>query len=775
MGRTQRDRGNRISGKNAGRKERNCIIGGSSCCFKDKRSPYIGETVALECKTGDDETTIQKFTVTGWYQDERLYDINKEGILYTSEEFAAEYGKTPEKDGTVYFSFYKNKIVNELQILYRIFTSAKDISSDEHKIKKLMKDLPVGESQSIKRIYRSPVFVYDAFGNLTDYLLVIIPVMICGFLLIFDCFYLSIAKDIRSCGLLMSVGGSFKQLRAIIRGQALILAAAGISAGFILSMIVSVYMVPTFLNAASIIDKKIYFTWTFSSYLLAALLTFITVLAGSRAVEIYLGRISIIELIRFESIPKRKKCFRIFRVFHFPDRNQRVKAGRICRMAASNVLRNAKVNLHVILSLFIAAVVFLLISVMVSGMNPKGFAAYRLEDHDFALYNETFSINYVDSENPDTTGTPEHVFNDRFMTDLKKQEGINYFNTVQYLPVAIRMDPNVLGKYIEYHDKIDGYGVPPEYGAYEIGDLWIADTSYFLEHLNEKQKKEMDFKKLEQGKAALVLSLYPEQHDLFPEHFSMEGYLLTTEEMRKLYRSGQTGPLEVFLNLSGNKAAFSYEKGGYYPPLLDNVASLTVVPPALYVNESAVKDFGIRPVLYKIELNTDAAHRLSMETYLEEAVFNHPSIYLESRSRLVATMEAYKNSAYIFGYLFTVIIALIGILGLINMSTIHTKMRKNEFAVLRSIGMTKKQLYQMLAMEGIYCAMILCFSILTAGSFLVCKLYQYMKTAYETFHYPVIPLIGICVFTTISLTVIPLAVYSSENRKSISQALREME
>ena len=745
----------------------------------DIREPYIGKSVTLEYSTDNNENdntkerTTKIFTVVGWYCDERLYDINKEGIIYTSEKFAKENGKSAENDGCVYFSLKKNNLVKEFQIILKIFNLTKVTSSDEHSIDRLVKDLSMDADQSIKKIYNSPVYVYDAFGDLTSYLLVIIPVIICGFLLIFDCFYLSISRDIRDCGLLMAVGASLKQLRSIIRRQAVILAVIGIAIGLLLSILTSCYTVPVFLKSVYVIEKKIYFMWTFSSFLLAALLTFMTVIAGSRAVELYLGRISIIESIRFESAAKRKKLLRKISGFYSFNRHQTLRGEKIYQMAVSNVMRNAKVNFHVMLSLSIAVVVFLLINIMISGINPKDFASYRLENHDFVLYNETFSGDYVDPESPYTTGTPGNVFDDDFVSNLKKQENLKYFNTVGYLPVAIKMDMNALGKYIDYHYKVNGQGKQYKQGSFEIGDLWVAETDYLLEHLDVKQRNGIDLTKLEKSQA-LVLSIYPERTDLFPENFAMEGYVLNTDQVREYYRSNQTADLKLLLDLSGNKDSFSYVKGGFYPPTLDNVAPLTVAPPALYVNNSAVKDFSRSPILYKIEIDTDTAHRLGMETYLKEAISNNPLIHIESKDQLIATMEAYKNSVYLFGYMLAIIIALIGILGFINMTVINTKLRKHEFAVLRSIGMTKKQLYQMLITEGLFCSLILIFSILTVGNFIVCKIYQIIKTVYQSFHYPVIPLIVACSIIIVLLSAIPLIAYSLENRKSISQTLQEI-
>jgi len=120
------------------------------------------------------------------------------------------------------------------------------------------------------------------------------------------------------------------------------------------------------------------------------------------------------------------------------------------------------------------------------------------------------------------------------------------------------------------------------------------------------------------------------------------------------------------------------------------------------------------------------------------------------------------------------IIALIGILGLLNSTILNIELRKGELAVLRSIGMSRKQLYNMLITEGLFYAVIIISLIVTIGSLIIYNLYPFFKSEYETFNYPTTSLVLSSCIIVCLLIIIPIAMYLPENYKSISKTLQEI-
>ena len=77
---------------------------------------------------------------------------------------------------------------------------------------------------------------------------------------------------------------------------------------------------------------------------------------------------------------------------------------------------------------------------------------------------------------------------------------------------------------------------------------------------------------------------------------------------------------------------------------------------------------------------------------------------ITSRKSIQAQYESETRSSAVIGYSISIIIALVGILNFINSMVTAIISRKKEFAIIQSVGMTKRQLKQMLTFEGIYYA-----------------------------------------------------------------------
>ena len=93
-----------------------------------------------------------------------------------------------------------------------------------------------------------------------------------GYLVIYNIFQISVAGDIRYYGLLKTIGATPKQLRRIIRHQALILSGVGIPVGLGLGYCVGVLAVPVALST-SIMGGK-YTTISISPWIFLAAAVF---------------------------------------------------------------------------------------------------------------------------------------------------------------------------------------------------------------------------------------------------------------------------------------------------------------------------------------------------------------------------------------------------------------------------------------------------------------------------------------------------------------------
>ncbi len=82
-------------------------------------------------------------------------------------------------------------------------------------------------------------------------LAVLILVAFTGYLVIYNIFQISVAGDIRYYGLLKTIGVTPKQLRRLIRQQALLLSVLGIPAGLLLGYGVGAAAVPITMSTST--------------------------------------------------------------------------------------------------------------------------------------------------------------------------------------------------------------------------------------------------------------------------------------------------------------------------------------------------------------------------------------------------------------------------------------------------------------------------------------------------------------------------------------------
>ncbi len=123
------------------------------------------------------------------------------------------------------------------------------------------------------------------------------------------------------------------------------------------------------------------------------------------------------------------------------------------------------------------------------------------------------------------------------------------------------------------------------------------------------------------------------------------------------------------------------------------------------------------------------------------------------------------------------IIGLVGVLNFLNAILTGILVRRREFAVLQSIGMTGKQLKTMLVWEGIYYALaaVLVSLALSIAVGPVCAVALNSMFWFFTYQFTVGPILCI---TPIFLALgagLPLFVYSTVAKHSIVERLRQIE
>ena len=150
-----------------------------------------------------------------------------------------------------------------------------------------------------------------------------------------------------------------------------------------------------------------------------------------------------------------------------------------------------------------------------------------------------------------------------------------------------------------------------------------------------------------------------------------------------------------------------------------------------------------------------------------------PSLPVTSRQTMSAQYAAETRSAAVTGSAISVVIALVGVLNFVNSMVTAIVSRKKEFAVIQSVGMTKKQLCRMLVFEGLsYAALTLAVSFVLSAAAVGIGVRAMVEGGFSTFRFTLLPL-AICTPILIGLAVlIPYLCFKNLEKQSIVERLR---
>ena len=124
-----------------------------------------------------------------------------------------------------------------------------------------------------------------------------------------------------------------------------------------------------------------------------------------------------------------------------------------------------------------------------------------------------------------------------------------------------------------------------------------------------------------------------------------------------------------------------------------------------------------------------------------------------------------------------VLLIVIGLVNFVNVMLTGVVARKNEFAIMESIGTTKKQIVKILTLEGGIYALISTLLIMTFGNaflFLVARAVPNMVD-YAVFEYPVTLVIGLIAAIFVICLSVPAIVYKAISDETVIERLRDFD
>lgn len=598
--------------------------------------------------------------------------------------------------------------------------------------------------------------------------------MFCGYLLIYNVFDMGVTNDVRQYGLLRTIGMTPKQVKSLVRKQAMYLFLIGTPIGVLLGILLGKGMLPSALQVfvAELGEKNVvvgslpYLPIIIGSVLFSALTVWISTRKSAKKAS----RVSPIEAVRYveQSTGKIRE-------------RKHVKGALLPRMAKANVQRNKGRMVLVIVSLMLS--IILLNSVFIfAGSFDEDIYAEREMRSDFAVYTAEAGL-----MQKGFTGHSAALAEDVAET-VTQRSGVKnmtkmYRNTYEDNHISCdwgmtygKIDNTYRNSIPENMDV--GWADSDKHAALSQDGRPLGNIFGISENLIDK----LDIREGEKDKSILKEKIQNENGIILISKYNDNGEF--TEFTKAQYQNMQVGdeiqfyennvPTETFTVLAKAVTA-NMESGGLTGPGSNIIGDIGT--PTMYMSENHFKELYENPSLYCVLFDTEKEQKQEIETYLSEyTTQKNMDVLYQSAEKLGASVQTMKNATLLIGGLIGGIFALVGIINLMNLIMTSIVTRRHEFASMQSIGMTTKQLRKLVMTEslsyvlraGVIGTVVAVILGVTAVKLLV----ENGPFWYMTFHLTILPAILLSIIYIVLALIIPMISLRFLNRQSIVERLK---
>lgn len=692
----------------------------------------LGQTVKLDIDIGE-KVISQDFKLSGYYEADQ--NLAMSGLAFVSEAFTQKNISHIDPDISEATGSYVNTAG-----LGVMFNNSYNI---EKKVQKILTDTGLDVPYGVNPAYTS-VSLSENLMNIVPYGIVILITMLSGYLLIYNIFFISVVRDVKFYGLLKTIGTTPRQLKKIISIQARSLYLVALPFGLGLGYLLGLLLLPMATSISSSSTDNVYSVspWIFIG---AAAFSYITVWIAASKPGRMASRTSPVEAVKFAGVSSGGK-----------RKAKKSKHGaKLHNMAFSNLFRSKKKLTLMLSSLSLSIILFSTIFTVISSLDVNKYLRAFISG-DFVVQNEVL-VSITGARDGDPYKLSEEVVN-----QLSGIDGVESVDKVyhRYVPSpvddAVRgiLEPTVAADPHPYLlstlDKggmvnINLYGLDP--GWYDLVDKDIIEGEFNRQMFSS-------------GKFALIT----------------EASLLEEDSYRTYYHPGDT----ITFGNSGKSyevmAVLKYDAVYAATTKSFSILGYNAFLPASELQKEMPQ--GTDPAnIVTATLHVDPAKMDLVEQAAKALTDSTNELSLKSREDYKKELGGFIRIFQTVGYGLSLVIALIGVLNYINTVLTGVVSRRNEFAMLESIGMTKKQLKRMLILEGLYTVLLTVLITSTLGVFLTYNLSKSIteNMAFMVFQMSWLPFIlTVPVLLTIAYSV-TLKAYKTLCQASIVERLRETE
>ncbi len=482
-------------------------------------------------------------------------------------------------------------------------------------------------------------------------------------------FEISITERLKQYGMLSSIGATKKQIKKSVYFEGFILGLIGIPLG-IISGVFAIYILVNVVNyiLKDYISEGTLLTYSMSwiAIAISVFVSIITIWLSCKKSAKKASKVSPIEAIRNSEDVKLKakkvKCPKIItKIF---------KTGG--EIAYKNLKRSKKKYRTTVISIIVSIVIFISISSFIQ-------YGFKMSEAYYTEMNYNYMVFMQENENEDNK---EELKKYKILEDISKLPDAGEYSINKSNVLTMNMDEKHKAELTEYGKEIKERFYNEENGVRidEINVISLSKEAY------ERYVSKLggDYEKYKNG-AILI-----------------DKNINTNNDGKKIQGNIYTWKKGDIITGKINDTQYNIEILAKTEEIPAGVNILYNPDAFIIVSEDFINKVGYKTIaLYS---NSKDAYKLDEEIkqYKQENNITDNTIQTFNMEESARAENAIVLVISIFLYGFIGVITLIGITNIFNTITTNMNLRKKEFAMLKSIGMTKKEFNRMIRLESIF-------------------------------------------------------------------------
>lgn len=589
------------------------------------------------------------------------------------------------------------------------------------------------DDSTLKIIYRLGAFIMGI-------------VLVSSVFVIRNGFAISITERLKQYGMLSSIGATKKQIKKSVYFEGFILGIIGIPLG-ILSGVFAIYILVNVVNyiLKDYVSSGSLLTYSMSwvAIVVSVIVSIVTIWLSCRRSAKKASKITPIEAIRSSEDVKLKakkiKCPKIItKIF---------KTGG--EIAYKNLKRSKKKYRTTVISIIVSVVIFIAISSFIQYGFKMSNSYYTEKNYNYVVYAYTTASN-EDKEK----FAEEQAKNYKMLTDISNLPDIGEFSINKTNAFEINMDEKHESELTDYGKDVKARYEEPEEDGKKIDTINVISLS-------------KDVYKRYLKKIGGNYETYKEGAILIDNNITYDEKGKRIQGSMYIWKKGDTVTGKI------NDKEYNIKIVAKTEERPNGVENLYNTHAYFIVSEEFINKTGyISASLYTQSNDTEKLDK-EIEQYKKENNLTNSNLNTFNMEESIKAENAIVLVISIFLYGFIGVITLIGITNIFNTITTNMNLRKKEFAMLKSIGMTKKEFNRMIRLESIFYGVKSLIIGIPIGIILSYGMYKVFENSMEMeYVLPYKAIVVAVIFVSVIIGIIMKYSMSKINKQNIIETIR---